>query len=95
MEDRCYEKKWEKQYWKRAADHDRVICVCNGGFDNDRSLCKGTEAEKNDGYTLDFNSLENDLSDKVEEIGQSRKEQGRTEASDVSESTAGSLQQIR
>ena len=46
MEDRCYEKKWEKQYWKRAADHDRVICVCNGGFDNDRSLCKGTEAGK-------------------------------------------------
>mgnify|MGYP003171178640 CR=1 FL=1 len=23
-----------------------VICVCNGGFDNDRSLCKGTEAGK-------------------------------------------------
>lgn len=56
---------------------------------------KEQKQEKNDGYTLDFNSLENDLSDKVEEIGQSRKQQGRTEASDVSESTAGSLQPIR
>ena len=52
---------------------------------------KEQKQEKNDGYTLDFNSLENDLSDKVEEIGQSRKEQGRTEASDVSESTGRKL----
>ena len=48
---------------------------------------KEQKQEKNDGYTLDFNSLENDLSDKVEEIGQSRKEQGRAETSDVREST--------
>jgi hypothetical protein len=52
---------------------------------------KEQKQEKNDGYTLDFNSLENDLSDKVEEIGQSRKQQGRTEASDVSESTGRKL----
>ena len=48
---------------------------------------KEQKQEKNDGYTLDFNSLENDLSDKVEEIGQSRKEQGRAETSDVRERT--------
>ena len=52
---------------------------------------KEQKQEKNDGYTLDFNSLENDLSDKVEEIGESRKQQGRTEASDVSESTGRKL----
>lgn len=52
---------------------------------------KEQKQEKNDGYTLDFNSLENDLSDKVEEIGQSRKQQGGTEASDVSESTGRKL----
>lgn len=52
---------------------------------------KEQKQEKNDGYTLDFNSLENDLSDKVEEIGQSRKQQGRTEASDVSKSTGRKL----
>lgn len=52
---------------------------------------KEQKQEKNDGYTLDFNSLENDLSDKVEEIGQSRKEQSRAEASDVRDNTGRKL----
>lgn len=75
---------------------ERLIMIASSAFVMAALTMTGVyvkehKQEKNDGYTLDFNSLENDLSDKVEEIGQSRKQQGRTEASDVSESTGRKL----
>lgn len=92
MEDRCYEEKMGRN----NIGKERLIMIASSAFVMAALTMTGVyvkeqKQEKNDGYTLDFNSLENDLSDKVEEIGQSRKEQGRTEASDVSESTGRKL----
>lgn len=46
---------------------------------------KEQNQEKNDGYTLDFDSLENNLSGKIEEIDQNRQKQDR--ASDTGKGT--------
>ena len=77
---------------RNSIGKERLIMIASSAFVMAALTMTGVyvkeqNQEKNDGYTLDFDALENDLSDKVEEIGQNRKEQGRAEASDVRENT--------